>query len=128
MVLDSERVLLDHGPKRQFTRPAVDPLFTSAALAYGARVVGVVLTGGGQDGVQGLVAIHAAGGLALVQSPTEAKHASMPINAITHDHVDAVLPLTALGEALVQLARGDSRAESGWRSADTRAAQPGHSA
>jgi two-component system chemotaxis response regulator CheB len=99
-------IVLDYGPKRQFTRPAVDPLFTSAALAYGPRVVGVVLTGGGQDGVQGLVDIHAAGGLTLAQSPVEAKHASMPTHAITRDHVDAVLPLAKLGEALVQLARG----------------------
>ncbi|MFS8069092.1 MAG: chemotaxis protein CheB, partial [Byssovorax sp.] len=74
MLLDRERVVLDHGPKRQHTRPAVDPLFTSAALSYGPRVVGVVLTGGGQDGVQGLVDIHAAGGLSLAQSPVEAKH------------------------------------------------------
>ena len=108
MVVDSERVLLDRGPKRQFTRPAVDPLFTSAALAFGPRVVGVVLTGGGQDGVQGLLAIHAASGLALVQSPVEATHASMPINAITGDHVDAVLPLAAIGEALVRLAHGEA--------------------
>lgn len=107
MVVDSERVLLDRGPKRQFTRPAVDPLFTSAALAFGPRVVGVVLTGGGQDGVHGLIAIHAAGGLALVQSPMEATDATMPINAITRDHVDAVLPLAAIGEALVLLARGE---------------------
>lgn len=106
MLLSDERIVLDHGPKRQFTRPAVDPLFTSAALAYGPRVVGVVLTGEGQDGVQGLVDIHAAGGLSLVQSPMEAKHASMPSHAITRDHVDAVLPLAQIGGALVQLARG----------------------
>lgn len=106
MVVERERVLLDDGPKRQFTRPAADPLFTSAARWYGPRVVGVVLTGGGQDGVQGLVDIHAAGGLALVQSPVEARHASMPIHAITRDQADAVLPLAKIGDALVQLARG----------------------
>ena len=108
MIFDRGRVLLDYGPKQQHTRPAVDPLFTSAALSYGPRVVGVVLTGGGQDGVQGLVDIHAAGGLALVQSPVEAEHASMPIHALTRDHVDAVLQLARIGDALVQLARGAS--------------------
>lgn len=108
MLLDHERVVLDHGPKRQYTRPAVDPLFTSAALAYGPRVVGVVLTGGGHDGAQGLVDIHAAGGLSLAQSPLEAQHASMPIHALTRDHVDAVLPLARIGDALVKLARGAS--------------------
>src|SRR6185437_2628422 len=55
MTFTGEKVHLDHGPKRQYTRPAVDPLFTSAARAYGPRVVGVVLTGGGRDGLQGLI-------------------------------------------------------------------------
>jgi two-component system, chemotaxis family, protein-glutamate methylesterase/glutaminase len=106
MIFEEGRVRLDHGPKQQFTRPAVNPLFTSAARAYGPRVVGVVLTGGGQDGLQGLLDIKAAGGLSFVQSPAEAEHASMPEHAIVGDHVDAVLRLDELGNALVLLARG----------------------
>ncbi len=84
----------------------MDPLFTSAARAYGPRVVGVVLTGGGRDGLQGLIDISAAGGISLVQSPAEAEYASMPESAILGDHVAAVLRVNELGDALALLARG----------------------
>jgi len=84
----------------------VDPLFASAALTYGRRVVAVVLTGGGHDGVQGLLDVTRAGGLSLVQKPSEAEHASMPEYAIAHDHVRAALTVDEIGDALVLLARG----------------------
>lgn len=106
LVIEADRLRLHRGPKVHFTRPAVDPLFTSAAAAYGARVVGVLLTGGGDDGVSGLIAIKAAGGLSLVQHPAEALVASMPLNAIAFDHVDAILPLDAIASSLVTLATG----------------------
>jgi two-component system chemotaxis response regulator CheB len=99
---------LEHGRKIHYTRPAVDPLFMSAALEYKSRVVGVVLTGGGQDGVQGLIDIKAAGGISLAQKPTEAQHASMPTYAIVGDHVDAVLSLDEIGAALALLANGEA--------------------
>jgi two-component system, chemotaxis family, protein-glutamate methylesterase/glutaminase len=100
------KIHLDRGRKRHHTRPAVDPLFTSAALEYKNRVVGVVLTGGGQDGLQGLLDIKAAGGISLAQKPSEAEQTSMPEHAITGDHVDAVLSLDEVGDALVLLAAG----------------------
>ena len=100
------RIVLDDGAKEHHTRPAVDPLFTSAALAYGSRVVGVVLTGGGHDGMQGLLDVTRAGGLSLVQKPSEAEHASMPEYAIANDHVRAMLGVTEIGDALVLLAEG----------------------
>ena len=84
----------------------MDPLFSSAARAYGPRVVGVVLTGGGHDGMQGLLDVTTAGGLSLVQKPSEAEHASMPEYAIAHDHVRAELTVDEIGDALVTLARG----------------------
>jgi chemotaxis response regulator CheB len=68
--------------------------------------VGVVLTGGGQDSLQGLLDIKAAGGISLAQKPAEAERPSMPENAITGDHVDAVLSLDELGDVIVLLARG----------------------
>jgi two-component system chemotaxis response regulator CheB len=95
---------LDSGPKQHRTRPAVDPLFESAASAFGARVVGVLLSGGGKDGVRGLTAIGAAGGISLAQDPSEAANPSMPIQAISEDDVDAVLPVSGLAEAIVSLA------------------------
>lgn len=100
------KIALDAGAKEHRTRPAVDPLFASAAREYGARVVGVVLTGGGHDGMQGLLDVTTAGGLSLVQLPSQAKDPAMPEYAIAHDHVRAELPLDALGDALVVLAGG----------------------
>ena len=107
MTFEGGHIVLASGAKEHRTRPAVDPLFASAALAYGPRVVGVVLTGGGHDGMQGLLDITTAGGLSLVQSPAQAEDASMPEYAIAHDHVRAALPVDAIGDALVVLARGD---------------------
>ena len=106
MTFERDHIALARGAKEHYTRPAVDPLFTSAALAYGPRVVGVVLTGGGHDGMQGLLDITSAGGLSLVQQPTEATDASMPEYAIAHDHVRAALTVDRIGDAIVVLARG----------------------
>jgi two-component system, chemotaxis family, protein-glutamate methylesterase/glutaminase len=106
MTFGRDRVFLDHEAKEHFTRPAVDPLFVSAANAYGPRVVAVVLTGGGHDGMQGLLHVTRAGGLSLVQKPSEAEHSSMPEYAIAHDHVRAALPIDEIGAALVLLTRG----------------------
>ena len=106
MTFEHGKIALDRGAKEHGTRPAVDPLFASAAVAYGPRVVGVVLTGGGHDGMQGLLDVTTAGGLSLVQKPSEAEHASMPEYAIAHDHVRAVLTVEEIGDALVQLVLG----------------------
>jgi two-component system chemotaxis response regulator CheB len=104
LLIEAAGFRLDAGPKRHRTRPAVDPLFESAAHAFGARVVGVLLSGGGDDGVDGLIAISAAGGVSLVQDPAEARNPSMPSRAIAGDDVDAALPLARLADALVSLA------------------------
>jgi two-component system chemotaxis response regulator CheB len=88
------------------TRPAVDPLFVSAARARGRHVLGVLLSGGGSDGVDGLIAIKAAGGLSIVQDPDEARQPSMPIRAITEDDVEAVLPAREMAGAIAALAAG----------------------
>jgi two-component system chemotaxis response regulator CheB len=107
MRFEHDRIALDGDPKQHRTRPAVDPLFASAAAAYGSRVVGVVLTGGGHDGMQGLLDVTSAGGLSLVQKPSEAEHASMPEYAIAHDHVGAALTIDKIGDALLSLSRGE---------------------
>lgn len=99
-------VRLSHGPKEHRTRPAIDPLFRSAAEAYGPRVVGVLLTGLGDDGVPGFIQIKKAGGLTLVQDPAEAVHPSMPRMAIAEDDVDAILRIDGLAKAIVALAAG----------------------
>jgi len=108
MTFGGGHVSLDREAKEHFTRPAVDPLFISAARAYGSRVVAIVLTGGGHDGMQGLLHVTTAGGLCLVQKPSEAEHTSMPEYAIAHDHVRAALTVDEIGDALILLARGQA--------------------
>jgi two-component system chemotaxis response regulator CheB len=120
MKFESGRVALDDGPKEHFTRPAVDVLFSSVAREYGRRVVGVVLTGGGQDGTKGLISISEAGGLSLVQKPSEAQQSLMPASAVANDHVNATLTLAQIGEALVVLARGGA-----FQSGDLERGRPG---
>ena len=102
---------LERGPKRHLMRPAVDPLLISAAKVRGKRVVGVLLSGGGADGVEGLIAISDAGGISLAQQPNEARVKSMPASAITHDDVDAVLPVHRIAAVLPLLAAGHSAQE-----------------
>ena len=94
---------LDQGPKVHFTRPAVDPLFCSAAEFYGPRVIGVVLTGGGSDGTAGLRKIKASGGVGVVQDPEEARAPQMPRNALIGDSPDFTVSLSEMAALLVRL-------------------------
>jgi two-component system chemotaxis response regulator CheB len=87
-------------PPVQFSRPSIDVLFESAAEAFGARVLGVVLTGANEDGAQGLACIKACGGLTAVQEPDEAAHPTMPEAAIRVAAPAYVLPLAGLGRLL----------------------------
>jgi two-component system chemotaxis response regulator CheB len=99
---------LTRGPKEHRTRPAIDPLFRTAAESFGNRVVGVVLSGLGGDGVSGLISIATRGGLSIVQDPSEAMYPTMPKSAIADDDVDAVLFLDDIGKALSALATGET--------------------
>lgn len=106
LLLRAGAVWLDHGPKQQHVRPAVDPMFASGAKAYGRRVIGVLLTGNLSDGVAGLVAIKKQGGLSLAQDPREAEAPSMPQNAIAYDDVDAVFRIAQVPGLLRDLVEG----------------------
>jgi two-component system chemotaxis response regulator CheB len=97
-------VRLATGPMENYTRPAIDPLFRSAAAAYGAGATGVVLTGYLDDGTAGLQAIKACGGTAVVQDPQDAFAPNMPASALEQVAVDYVLKLDDIGEMLLHLA------------------------
>lgn len=96
LLVENGFVRLVRGPRENAARPAVDPLFRSAARAYGARVIGVVLTGNLDDGTAGLMAVKSAGGLAVVQDPDDAFYAGMPTSALRHVAADHVVPLSEI--------------------------------
>lgn len=91
------------GVRENRVRPAVDPLFRSAAAAYGARVVGVILTGMQNDGTAGLLAVKRCGGKAVVQDPQEAPYPEMPRSALEHVEVDYCVSLARMGAVLYKL-------------------------
>lgn len=99
-------MFLRAGPKEHFLRPAADVLFRSAAEVYGPRVIGVVLTGGGVDGTDGLRAIKAVGGLSVVQEPDEALAPSMPLSAIFGDSPDYRVRMADMAGLLTRLVGG----------------------
>lgn len=103
LLLRGDKMLVRRGPHENRTRPAVNALFRSAALAAGSRVIGMVLTGLLDDGTEGLIAIKAAGGTSVVQDPEDAEWPSMPRNAVKRDHVDHVVPLANMAPLLVRL-------------------------
>jgi two-component system, chemotaxis family, protein-glutamate methylesterase/glutaminase len=105
MVLEGRRVRLNRGPKEHHSRPAIDPLFVSAALAFGPGAIGVILTGMLDDGTAGLQAIKARGGTAIVQDPREAEAPSMPLSALRHVEVDRRARLDEMADALLVAVR-----------------------
>jgi two-component system, chemotaxis family, protein-glutamate methylesterase/glutaminase len=111
LLLEEGIVRIVRGPKENRHRPAIDPLFRSAARTYGSRVVGVILTGSLDDGTAGLLAIKRRRGVAVVQDPHDALFSSMSLSAIAHVEVDHVLQLSAIGPLLVQLAHEATAAE-----------------
>ncbi len=103
LVIEPGRIRLTRGPKENRFRPAIDPLFRSAAQVYGPRVIGVILTGGLDDGTAGLWAVKRLGGIAVVQDPNDAFVPSMPLSALRHVDVDHTVPLAEIAPLLVKL-------------------------
>ena len=94
---------LTRGARENRSRPALDPLFRSAAIAHGSRVIGVVLTGLLNDGAAGLLAVQRCGGRTVVQSPGDAAHPGMPLSALAALTPDHTVPLADVGPLLQHL-------------------------
>ncbi len=109
LLIERGRVRVVRGPRENRCRPAVDPLFRSAARAYGPRVVGVVLSGMLDDGAAGLAAIHARGGIGVVQDPEDALFPGMPTSAIRYNDPTYVLPVAEIGSLLARLVHESAR-------------------
>jgi two-component system chemotaxis response regulator CheB len=118
LIVEPARVHVSRGPRENRFRPAIDPLFRSAAQVYGPRVIGVLLSGSLDDGTAGLWSIKQLGGIAVVQDPADAMFPSMPESALKHVSVDHCAPAADIGPLLVrltatsvqdrELARGDA--------------------
>jgi two-component system, chemotaxis family, protein-glutamate methylesterase/glutaminase len=107
LLLEDGQVRVTHGPKENRFRPAVDPLFRSAAYTYGTGVIGIVLSGSLDDGTAGLWTIKHYGGTAIAQDPEEAEFPSMPESAIREVNTDYVVPIAEIAPLLVKLSKED---------------------
>jgi two-component system chemotaxis response regulator CheB len=103
MLISGDHIRLSHGPREHFTRPAIDPLFRSAARHHGAAVIGVVLSGTGSDGAVGLEAIRRAGGRTMIQAPADALFPDMPRSAMAALPVDHIVAATDLAPTLIKI-------------------------
>ncbi|HSI75241.1 MAG TPA: chemotaxis protein CheB [Lunatimonas sp.] len=100
LVGENHKMLVTKGAHENRSRPAIDPLFRSAAVAFGAGVIGILLTGYLDDGTSGMKAIKKCGGICIVQDPMEAEYPDMPRNALNNVKVDYCLPISEMGALL----------------------------
>ncbi|HLJ26515.1 MAG TPA: chemotaxis protein CheB [Candidatus Angelobacter sp.] len=103
LIISDGAVRLTRGPLENRHRPAIDPLFRSAARAFGAGVVAVLLSGARDDGIAGLQLVTNSGGTVIVLDPKEARFPEMPINAIRYARPDYVLPAREIGSTITRL-------------------------
>ncbi|MBZ9857351.1 chemotaxis protein CheB [Mesorhizobium sp. CA13] len=103
LLLHDNHMMLRRGPRENLARPAIDPLFRSAALSYGAQVIGVLLSGALSDGTAGLRAVRAVGGITVLQHPNDALVPDMVQNALRYVEIDHCAPAAELGSLLATL-------------------------
>jgi two-component system, chemotaxis family, protein-glutamate methylesterase/glutaminase len=111
LILERTRARLVIGPTEHGVRPAVDPLFRSAALTFRERVVGIILSGNLDDGTAGFEIIKGMGGVTIVQNPDDALYDGMIRSAMDAGCVDQVLSTSAMGSALAELVGTATRGE-----------------
>jgi two-component system chemotaxis response regulator CheB len=111
LLLGRTTMALVRGPRENWSRPAIDPLFRSAARTFGPRVIGVLMTGLLNDGTAGLYEIGRHRGITIVQDPGEAEWPDMPASAFKHVAVDHCVPLDSIAPLLSTLARAIAKRE-----------------
>lgn len=105
LMLEGRTMRLSQSAKENYVRPAIDPLFRSAALTWDGPLIGVILTGMLDDGASGLRVLKQCGGVAVVQDPDDSDSPSMPKAALAAADVDHCVPLAAMGALLTSLVR-----------------------
>jgi two-component system chemotaxis response regulator CheB len=103
LLLENSRLRVTRGPRENRFRPAIDPLFRSAAYEFGPRVVGIITSGALDDGTSGLWAVKQHGGTAVVQDPMDAEIASMPESAIRENSVDHIVAADQIADLIIKL-------------------------
>lgn len=103
MLVVKDKILITKGARENRSRPAIDPLFRSAAVAYGNRVIGIILTGYLDDGTSGMMAIKRCGGVCIAQDPEDAAYPDMPLSVIANVGADYCLPIAQMGTLLSDL-------------------------
>ncbi|REL38437.1 chemotaxis protein CheB [Rhodohalobacter sp. SW132] len=103
LIGENLKMLVTKGAHENRSRPAIDPLFRSAAVAFGTGVIGILLTGYLDDGTSGMKAIKKCGGICIVQDPDEAEYPDMPRNALNNVEVDYCLPISEMGPQLYKI-------------------------
>ncbi len=110
LIVEEGHMLVVKGPKENYHRPAVDPLFRSAAVHHGTHVIGVILTGYLNDGTSGARAVKQCGGRLIVQDPQDAQVPEMPESVLRHVAVDHCVAVEQMGSLLVELTQQPVRA------------------
>lgn len=103
LVIKNDRLSNSNGPRENLFRPSIDVLFRSGAVAYGNKVIGILLSGRLNDGTVGLEAIKKSGGICVIQDPETAEYSGMPQNAQKFVDIDHVVPLSEIGELILKL-------------------------
>lgn len=103
LLIEKGHVHLSRGARENRHRPAIDPMFRSAARAYDGNVIGVILSGQLDDGSAGLMAVKIRGAATIVQSPDDALSPDMPQNAINYAHPSHILPAQEIASHLIEM-------------------------
>ncbi|TKC08065.1 chemotaxis protein CheB [Pedobacter polaris] len=103
MIDKDKKILVTKGAQENKSRPAIDPLFRSAAVTFANRIIGITLTGYLDDGTSGMIAIKRCGGTCVVQDPNDAEYPDMPKNVLNQIKADYCLPIAEMGPLLYKL-------------------------